>query len=89
MLQAYKAVIRGNQIEWQDETPAALTSNQAVPVIVTFLEEPTPAPQPNDIGAKMAAILEELAQLGGVTSIDDPLAWEREMRTSDTLPDRK
>lgn len=37
MLRTYKAVIQGNQIEWVEEVPNL--GNQAVPVLVTVLEE--------------------------------------------------
>lgn len=39
MLQTYKAVPKGNQLEWLGEIPEALQAEQAVIVEVTILDE--------------------------------------------------
>ena len=82
MLQTYKAVLRGNQLEWRDEAPAAVAEEREVAVYVTILDEPAALPDAVMTGAQMVAILEQLAQRGGLGDIEDPVAWQREQRES-------
>ena len=81
MLQTYKAVLRGNQLEWRGEAPAAAEEEREVAVYVTILDEPVSQPDAVMAGAQIAAILEQLVQLGGLQAIEDPVAWEREQRS--------
>jgi hypothetical protein len=39
MLETYKATLRGNQLEWNGETPEFADGKSAVEVIVTILEK--------------------------------------------------
>jgi hypothetical protein len=81
MLRTYKAVLRGNRVEWIDTPPAP---TRATPVHITLLEESVEAPQAR--GQEMARALEALAQGGGLSSIPDPVGWQREQRQERTLP---
>lgn len=85
MLRTYRAVLRGNVVEWVDTPPPPV---QPVPVHITLLEE-EPAAVPTERGREMAGALEALAQAGGLAAISDPAAWEREIRHDRTLPDRE
>ena len=78
MLATYRAVLRGNRLEWRD-TPKSLEGLDEVPVYVTILAEPIGSSRDNVQGKKMAAALEELAALP-VRSIADPAEWQRETR---------
>lgn len=86
MLQTYKAVLKGNQLEWLGEIPEALQAEQAVTVEVTILDEPAAARA--ERGRKMAEALRELAAINAFSHIDDPVAWQREMREDRPLPGR-
>jgi|GraSoiStandDraft_16_1057320.scaffolds.fasta_scaffold8427368_1 hypothetical protein len=88
MLHTYKAILRGNRLEWYDTPPAALTTEQPVAVHVTILDEPAP---PKDVqpGHQMAAILEQLAAIHALADLTDPAAWERDIRQDRSLPDRE
>ncbi|MDQ3135787.1 MAG: hypothetical protein M3Q76_13480 [Acidobacteriota bacterium] len=86
MQQTYKAVLRGNQLEWHGDAPRQVEGEQAVEVHVTILEEP--AAQDANRGKSMAEALEKLAAANTLTDIADPAAWEREQRQDRPLPGR-
>jgi len=86
MLQSYKAVLKGNQLEWMDEKKVSM-NNQPVLVYVTLLKE-EPISQALKLPGKSAVdILEEIAGLNGaVSKMTDPVKWQREMRQEQTDP---
>ena len=56
---------------------------------VTILrDERFSASRAPDAGTKMAAALEKLAASRAVASIEDPVAWQREVRRDRPLPGR-
>jgi hypothetical protein len=84
MLRTYKAVLRGNHVEWIDTPPAPA---RPTPVHITLLED-----EPGELTARaqeMAAALESLARVGGLSSITDPAAWQRELRQDTPLSGRE
>ncbi len=84
MLTAYKALLNYDQLEWLAEKPKA--TSQPVEVIVLFVPKKRARRRNSQ---KLAAILEAMAQQGGVSSIPDPLAWQRQMREERSLPGRE
>jgi len=82
MLNTYKAVLRGNRLEWSDEVPDRLAEDRPVKVSVTILEDNAGQ------GQRMADALEKLAHLNAASAITDPAAWEREQREDRHLPGR-
>ncbi len=88
MLQTYKAILRGNRLEWNETAPQSLSDDQPVAVHVTILdqEQVTPA---RTSGQQMAAILAHLASKPTLASISDPVVWQREQRDERTLPGRE
>lgn len=86
MLATYPAVLKGDRLEWSQATPPLPSSGEGVPVYVIILSgsEEATAPQ----GERMATILSQLAAGGGILSIPDPLAWQREIRQDRPLPGR-
>lgn len=87
MLATYKAILKGNHLEWREEAPESLPSDRELAVMVTILDEPASASR-SGRGPRMAEALERLAKSGGVRGIDDPLRWERELRREPPLPGR-
>jgi hypothetical protein len=82
----YRAVLRGDRLEWRDEAPPEVVGSLALPVSVTILrDEPFSAAQ---AGERMAAALEKLAASQSVAGIEDPVAWQRETRRDRPLPGR-
>ncbi len=87
MLSTYKAILRGEVLEWLADKPQNLASERAIPVFVTILEEATPM-LIAERGLRMAAALEQLAQMQTAFVALDPIAWERGVRQERQLPDR-
>ncbi len=85
----YRAVLKGDRLEWRGESPPEIARERAVPVDVTVLrDERFSASRAADTGEKMAAALEKLAASGAVAGIEDPVAWQREVRRDRRLPGR-
>jgi len=87
MLEKYRATIHGNTIEWNDDIPERIKTNNSIGVYVTFVEEGTELMEPN--GKRAAEILKKIADRGGIKSIPDPDAWLREIREDRILPGRE
>ena len=81
MSNTFKALLRGNRLEWSGEVPERLNEDQPLRVSVTILEG-----DPGQ-GQRMAEALEKLAQLNVAAAIPDPLSWEREQREDRKLLD--
>jgi hypothetical protein len=89
MLNTYKAILRGNHLEWNEEAPDHLAQEDAVVVYVTILDEAVVPSEVTQQGHRMAAALEQLAAVNALADVTDPIAWEREMRQDRPLPDRE
>jgi hypothetical protein len=89
MLQTYKAILRGNRLEWRGTPPTALAAEQPIAVHVIILDEPAPFPPDVQPGQQMAAILEQLAAIHALSTVTDPTAWERGIRQDRQLPERE
>ncbi len=85
MLRTYKAVLRGNRVEWLDVPPPAA---RPTAVHITLLEDEA-AESPTLRGQAMAGALEALAATGGLSWISDPSAWQRDVRQERALPGRE
>lgn len=88
MFQTYKAVLRGDRLEWRGETPEQVEGEHAVDVHVTILRDADVAADRMTRGAKMAEALEKLAAINAFPDIADPSAWQREQREERPLPGR-
>lgn len=86
MLPTYPAYLREDHVQWIAEVPPVLSTEHPVRVHVTLLDPVSS--NGTDRGKRMAAALEKLAAVGGL-SIADPLAWEREQREDRQLPGRE
>ena len=86
MPQTFRALLRGDQLEWTSRRPTVVPADQPVLVDVTISEEPFAAK--TESGRSMAAILEQLAQTGSFAAISDPVAWQRDLRADRSLPGR-
>lgn len=83
----YKAILRGDRIEWEEDVPEQIRGNAGLTVFVTIPNQPGEAD--NTRGPRMAEALHRLALSGGVPSITDPLQWQREQREDRNLPGRR
>ncbi len=85
----YRAVLWGDRLEWQGETPPEIVRELAIPVDVTILDnERFSGSRAANAGERMAAALESLASSQAVADIEDPIAWQREARRDRRLPGR-
>ncbi len=82
--QTYRAVLRGDRVDWIDAPPAPQGDTE---VQITLLQ-PESEEERQARGRKMAAALERIARAGGIASIPDPSAWQREIRQDRPLPGR-
>lgn len=83
MSHTYKAVLRGDRLEWIGEAPE-YQRNRPVDVRVTVLKESKAASH----GPKMAEILEKIAEGGGFSRGVNPVSWQRKLRRDRSLPGR-
>jgi DNA-binding phage protein len=78
MLPTYRATLRGDRLEREDDIPEQARDEEPVTVYVTIVRSQGDADTSR--GRRMANALELLAASGGVTSIADPAQWQREQR---------
>lgn len=84
MRESYRAILKGDQLEWTDVVPSHLASEQ--PVEVTILDEPD---RIADRRRRMAEALEKLAAVDAFSGISDPSEWQRDIRKDRPLPGRE
>lgn len=87
MLATYRAVLRGDQLEWVEEAPQLPENRESVPVIVTIMPELEITP--DERRRRVADTLAKLAEIGAFAEIDDPVEWQREVRRDRPLPGRQ
>ncbi len=85
MLEKYRAKIHGDTIEWSGDIPEEVAKDGTMEVYVTRVRD-TKNSEPN--GKKLVAILQKIADRGGIDSIKDPVKWQREIRKDRPLPGR-
>jgi hypothetical protein len=90
ILPTYKAILRGDRLEWRGSSHQHPPTDRPIAVHVTLLDEPSneTGVHENGQGERMAAALERLAKLRALAEIDDPAAWERATRQERALPGR-
>ena len=88
MLATYRATLRGDHFQWQEQNSPPPSSSAAVEVLVTVLEQPiTPASTAR--GKRMVEALRKLSASDALGEITDPAQWERETRQDRPLPGRE
>jgi hypothetical protein len=85
-MHTYKALLRGDRLEWLGEAPDPQT-DAPLTVHVTVLEQERPIAG-HARGHAMAALLEKLAERRTFSAITDPVRWQRELREERGLPGR-
>ena len=84
MLHTYRAVLDDDRVTWLEQPPERSGTMQ---VHITILEEEGRGTSA-DRGRVMAESLAGLAKRGTFAEVADPVAWQRELRSECTLPDR-
>jgi hypothetical protein len=88
MSRTYSAILRGDRLEWTGEAPP-VTGDESIRVSVEITE---PAALCEDTPERRARRLEALArlrELNPFADIEDPVAWQRELRKDRPLPGRE
>jgi hypothetical protein len=88
VLPTYKAILRGNRLEWRGNARQHPPVDRPVAVYVTVLDEPMGEVDANEQGTRMAAALERLAEMHALADIEDASDWERATRRERALPGR-
>jgi hypothetical protein len=89
MLRTYKAVLRGDRLEWCGDAPQVTAPEHPVMVHVTLLDEPETEEARSERGRRMAEALERLAARNAFAEIEDPVEWQRDIRKDRPLPGRE
>jgi hypothetical protein len=85
MAQTFQALLTGDQLKWNPSRPAKLPQDKPILVNVTVVDDPvSEAPA----GAAMSAALEQLARTAPLADVDDPVEWQRALRSDRSLPGR-
>lgn len=84
MGKTFKAFLQNGHLEWVDDCPTL--GDERLQVYVTVLES-SPIATPATRGERMSEILEHLAAIDGLESVD-PVLWQREIRQERSLPER-
>ena len=82
-METYRAILKGNRLEWTDQGPVDLGPEQ--PVEVTILDG---LDQMANRRKRMAEALEKLAASDAFSEISDPVEWQREIRKDRPLSGR-
>ena len=85
MKRAYKAILHGDRVEWLDGAPEADGPVQVYITVSNLVQ--SGAPKPNE--RTTFDILQALADMGAFSEIEDPVAWQREIRKDRPLPGRE
>jgi hypothetical protein len=88
MLPTYKAILRGNHVEWLGDGDQQPALDDPVAVNITILDEPVAPEGVERRGKLMAAALERLAEIKALPDVVDPALWESEIRQDRVMPGR-
>lgn len=84
----YDAVLRGDTLEWIGARPVGLPQDEAVEVEVV-LKTVKSFDAEEERKRKIGEALDALVKLNPFRDIDDPVAWQREIRADRPLPGRE
>ncbi len=89
MLRTLKATVQGDRIRWLENSEAVFPPSRLVQALITPLEEPAAAATPDERTQRRLAALKKLASLNAFSHIQEPVAWQREVRADRELPGRE
>lgn len=89
MLNTYKAKLKGDHIEWAESPPPVLNGGTTDVLVTVLGSHEAVTADKAELRRRRVAALERIAARGGIKSIPDPVAWQREMREDRPLPGRE
>lgn len=84
MKRAYKAILHGDRVQWLNGAPE---EKGPLLVEVTVTKELDPE-EDDELSKPVSQHLQALADMGTFADIEDPVAWQREIRKDRPLPGR-
>ena len=84
----YKAILTDDHLEWKGERPKFLVSGKPAEVVITIPAVSSESSK-EEMRRRRVAALRNIAAEGGIPSIPDAVAWQREMREDRKLPGRE
>ncbi len=95
MLRTFRARIKDNYVEWDNDTERLIPKHSPVPVLITIVDDLNPPVEDPPLkdnqahrGKQMAATLKKLSDMHVFREIDDPVTWQRHIRQDRHLPGR-
>jgi hypothetical protein len=100
MLRTFRARIKDNYVEWDNDTERLIPKHSPVPVLITIVDDLIPPVEDPSVedpsiednqgqrGKQMAAALNTLSKMNVFGEIDDPVTWQRHIRQDRRLPGR-
>ncbi|MFW6336932.1 MAG: hypothetical protein ACOC3G_07370 [Phycisphaeraceae bacterium] len=90
MGKTYDAILEGDRLIWTGDRPAEQKSRRVRVVLEDETEQDPIIHRPTPEQKRQAyAAIERLRAQGGIKSIPDPSAWQREIRKDRPLPGRE
>lgn len=89
VLNTVKAVVRGDHIQWKEAVDHVLSQNRPTDVLVTILEGQPNGPSAEEKSQRRISALQDLANQNALSTMDDPVAWQRKARADRELPGRE
>jgi hypothetical protein len=84
MQSTYEGTLKDDHIEWNREAPP---SGQKFQVWVTVMDQKKGLKEQR--GQRMTQALNNLAESGAFGEVEDPVKWQRDIRTDRPLPNRE
>ncbi|MDG6250760.1 hypothetical protein [Methanocalculus sp.] len=95
MLRTFRARIKDNYVEWDNDTERLIPKHSPVPVLITIVDDLISPVEDASLednqaysGKRMAATLKKLSDMHVFREIDDPVTWQRHIRQDRRLPGR-
>jgi hypothetical protein len=87
MRHTYEGILKDDRIEWIGDTPSP---SRTLRVRVTIVDDATvDDEEQTGRGGRMADALKRLARTNPFGEVEDPVAWQRQIREDRSLPDRE
>lgn len=81
MSESYRAILVDGHLHWLDDVPDAIRhGTDELRVRVTVEEPGEESGQAEENGEELASLLEDIAERDPFRDIDDPVAWQRQLR---------
>jgi hypothetical protein len=85
MKQVFKAILHGDRVEWLNGAP-----DEKGPLLVEITVTKELDPKEEALLSKpVSELFQALADSGAFSEIEDPVAWQREIRKDRPLPGRE